>query len=41
MCPQAEDLGARFVVVVVAPAYTGEDCDAVVEAVGKVAGAVL
>ncbi|MBK5307030.1 MAG: aminotransferase class I/II-fold pyridoxal phosphate-dependent enzyme [Frankiaceae bacterium] len=41
MCPQTEDLLARCVRIGVSPAYTDADCDDVVDAVGKVADAML
>lgn len=41
MCPDTEDLLARCVRIGVSPAYSDADCDDVVEAVGKVADAML
>jgi dTDP-4-amino-4,6-dideoxygalactose transaminase len=41
MCPETEDLLQRCVRIGVSPAYTDADCDDVIEAVGKVADAVL
>jgi 8-amino-3,8-dideoxy-alpha-D-manno-octulosonate transaminase len=41
MCPRTEELVARSAIVVVAASYTPSDCDAVAEAVLKVAAAVL
>ena len=41
MCPRTEDLASRSVIVVVAPAWTAEECDGVAAAVGKVIGTLL
>lgn len=41
MCPVAEDLAARAVVVLIGPDYTPEDCADVATAVHKVAAALL
>jgi len=41
MCPQTEELVARSVIVVVAAGYTAEQCDAVTEAIVKVADALV
>ena len=41
MCPQTEDLLARCVRIGVSPAYTDEDCDDGVTAIGTVADEVL
>jgi len=41
MCPQTEELVARSMIVVVAAGYTAEECDAVIEAIVKVAEALV
>ena len=41
MCPRTEDLASRSVIVVVAPAWSAEECDGVAAAVGKVLAALL
>ena len=41
MCPRTEALAARSLLVVVAGAWSAEDCDAVVEAIHKVHNALV
>jgi dTDP-4-amino-4,6-dideoxygalactose transaminase len=41
MCPRTEALAARSLLVVVAGAWSAEDCDAVVEAIHKVHNALM